>query len=137
MEQITPNTIIIFSIAIILYSLSIVVILFTVIPLQIKEATVKNGLQTLRTKLLIKGVLALIVAITSILILLTVLIVDGSAAERFIFFLLLLNASVILGKSVIDNRIYHEQYTPEAKKVHKRVDVEEKKQKVIDDKNMI
>jgi CDP-diglyceride synthetase len=116
-----------FTTSIIFFSMAIVIIVFTVIPLQFKEAFVKNGLQKLRKKLLIKGVAILLVAITSILALTGRFVVGVSEVARYyIVIMVVANATGILVLAVLDYLIYHEQYTPEAKKIHVLVDKLEK-----------
>ncbi len=116
-----------FTTAIVFYAMTIAVELFSVIPLQIKEAGVKNGLQKLRKKLLIKGVILIFIAATSILALLGRFIVGPAEAARwFIVSMVIINSAGILVKSLLDYLIYHEQYTPEAKRVHELVDEAEK-----------
>jgi len=98
-----------------------------VIPLQLKQVEVKNGLIKLRKQMLTKGVLSIIVIIATIAVLATVLIApDIDILAYFIAGLVLIQAIGILGKSFIDYKIYHQQYSQVSKDMHERIEVLEK-----------
>lgn len=122
-------------IALIFYAISIIVIFIagaivasTVIPLQWKEAEVKNGLRTLRKQMLAKGLLTLTI-VTAALIALTIryFITDLDLARIIISGLVICFALSLLGKALIDYKIYHQSYTPENKKLHEKFEVLEEK----------
>lgn len=121
------------NIAIIIRVLSFIILLSQIIPLQVKEAGVKNGLRKLRLMLLVLGISLFI----GNLIALWLLFTTNTALNTNVLarFNQILTAIMLLIPSIALYLIYHSQYTPEAKIVHKEVDRQEKKQKVIDDKN--
>lgn len=93
-----------------------------VIPLQVKQAGVKNGLRLLRKQMLAKGFLALFITVISIVVLTLRYIYDGDFLPYAITGLVLLHALGVLGKSVIDYEIYHHQYSPESKRMHEKIE---------------
>lgn len=101
------------------------ILLLQIIPLQIREAGVKNGLGKLRILLLIMG-FSLFVANTIALwlIFFTFQNLGGSASTRLIQ---IASALFLLIPAIALYYIYHQQYTPEAKRVHVEVDKQEKK----------
>lgn len=105
--------------------ITFVILLILIIPLQIKEAGVKNGLGKLRILLLLVGFSLFIAnAIALWLIIFTLTSLSGSASTRLIQ---IASALFLLIPSVALYFIYHSQYTLEAKKVHVEVDKQEKK----------
>jgi len=112
-------------IAILIRILSTVIIVFQLIPLQIKEANVKNGLRILRLQLLIVGITLFVTNVVSIG-LIADSIMDVVPASIFNASLQILNSLAILIFSIVLYFIYHNQYSPEAKKVHTEVDKQEK-----------
>ena len=125
------------NISIIIRLIAFIILLFQIIPLQIKEAGVLNGLKKLRLLLLILGISLFIAnAIALWLLISTISLLGGSVETRLIQ---ILSAMFILIPSIALYFIYHSQYTLEAKIVHKEVDKQEKKaekkQKIIDNKN--
>lgn len=116
-------------IALIFYGLSIVAIVMAgiitisfVIPLQLKEAGVKNGLSTLRKQMLAKGFLHILIVIVAFLTLtMRHIIADLDVARVMISMLVLFFSLGLLGKSFIDSRIYRQQYTPESKRFHEEI----------------
>jgi dipeptide/tripeptide permease len=112
-------------VAILIRILSTIIIVFQLIPLQIKEANVKNGLRKLRLQLLIVGITLFITNVVSIG-LIADSIMDIVPASIFNALLQILNSLAILIFSIVLYLIYHNQYTPEAKKVHTEVDRQEK-----------
>lgn len=121
---------IVFFLSILIHVLSAVITLSFVIPLQVKEARVKNGLALLRKQLLFKGVLALVIIVVAICVLSLRYFIEDVPTLRYITVSLVLVHSLgILGKVWIDYQIYHQQYTPESKEFHAKVEALEKSQK--------
>lgn len=109
-------------ISIFLYVLTVIVTTAFVIPLQVKQAFVRNGLAILRRQLLFKGVLSLIVALVSILALTSRYFIDGELNRYVIVILILIHSTSTFGKSVIDLIVYHQQYSPENKLRHEKIE---------------
>lgn len=112
-----------------------VIVISFVIPLQMKEAGVKNGLAFLRKQLLAKGFLAITTIITAVLALtIRNVITDLDLARFLVSGTVLVFSLSILGKAIIDYKVYHQQYTDENKDLHARFDTFEKKHKAKLDK---
>lgn len=116
----------IFYIAVIMHVAAGILTLACVIPLQLREAGVKNGLRKLRQQLLVKGLLSLAVIVFSIMALTgRSFLPDGLTRFGMITFVMA-HAIGILGKAYIDYQIYHQQYTEESKRMHEKIDALEK-----------
>ena len=90
-----------------------------VIPLQYEQSKVKNGLVVLRKYMLKKGVLSLVVIIFSILALtLRFLPLEEHMYRYIIVTIIFVHALGTCSKSVVDYRIYHQQYSEDSKKLH-------------------
>jgi hypothetical protein len=127
-------------IALLFRVISSIVLIFLLIPLQLKEAKVKNGLRMLRLKLLSVGFILLVTNILSIgLIFITG--VDVVLLKILTAVLQFMNAVSALALALVFLSIYHQSYTEAAKKVHIEVDkqekLDEKKNKVIDNKKRV
>lgn len=89
-----------------------------IIPLQIKEAGVKNGLRILRKELLFSGIIMFLINTIG----LSVIVVNyffGAAATQIVTpIITLLNSVGFLTIALIKLNIYHQQYTPENKRIH-------------------
>ena len=121
---------IVFFISISLYVVAGVIITAFVIPLQVKEAGVHNGLRVLRKQMLLKGFLALVVAVASIVALTARFFIGDTDTLRYIITgVILLHAVGTLWKSWIDYKIYHQQYSPQSKEFHKKVEALENRRK--------
>ena len=107
--------------SIIIRVISSVILLFFFIPLQIKEAFVRNGLKKLRIQLLIIGIIILITNVLTGYILWEILVtytrerLDNVMAQ-------LLNAIAYLILSVIFYQMYKFQYSEQSKEFHKKID---------------
>lgn len=113
---------IIFALSIIILVIAGIVVAAFVIPLQYKESKVKNGLATLRKHMLIKGLLAETVILLAIFCLIARFIIPNADILRYLITGMILVFSLgLLGKALIDFKIYHQQYTPESKKLHERI----------------
>lgn len=103
---------------------------FMVIPLQIKEALVKNGLITLRRQMLIGGVTISILSLVVLFTLLELVIKQVALPARTEFFQLL-NAFSFFILATTYHKIYHQQFSPKQKHIHKLAsDIERKENKV-------
>lgn len=112
-----------------LYVATILLEASLVIPLQFKEAGVKNGLKVLREQLLMKGVVSLVVALTSVMALTSRYFLDGEINRYVIVIAIVVNALGIFAKAFLDYRIYHQEYTEVNKQFHARVAEMEAKEK--------
>lgn len=93
-----------------------------VIPLQFQQSKVKNGLVLLRRQMLIKGLLSLIVIIVSVFALMgRWLPFNGDTIRYAVLLFISTHAVGILGKSYIDYRIYHQQYSEHSKQMHQKI----------------
>lgn len=111
------------SIALRIFS-TIILVLF-VLPLQIKEANVKNGLHKLRLQMLFLGLTIIFVNIIASFILFDIII-------RNLFISLnskllqMTNATAFVVLSIICSNIYHQQFTHEQKVLHEKIEKLEK-----------
>jgi len=96
--------------------LSASIIPIFLIPLQVKQAGVKNGLGKLRKQMLTKGLIGELVALVSLyfigLIALRIF-QTGQIIGTLTQMALLLFSAGKFGNDFIDYLIYHQQYTPE------------------------
>lgn len=104
--------------------ISCILIGIFLIPLQIKEANVKNGLRILRFQLLAGGIILFLTNIFSLAFL--VLAMD-TPQKPLNALLQIINAIAFLVLSWIAMTIYRTQYTDEAKAYHAKIDKLEKK----------
>lgn len=103
-----------------------------VIPLQVAESRVKNGLHKLRQQLLAKGVLSEIAVIVSVFALTSRFFITVPDTNRYVITILVLTLALCtLGNSHIDSRIYRQQYTLENKKLHEKIEKLEKSKKSV------
>lgn len=111
--------------AILLHILSAIIVGFFVIPLQIREAGVKNGLRKLRVQLLIYGFTIEGLSIVTIIILSSryfKTLVDAQVLRLLILLLVLLHAIAFFGLAIVGWLIYHQQYSDENKEVHEKIE---------------
>lgn len=92
-----------------------------IIPLQIKEANVKNGLLILRRELLISGVMLLLINSLGLCIILLRYFVGDTIARIVSEVVTLFNSLGLFAVGLIKYQIYHQEYTPENKKKHDRI----------------
>jgi len=101
-------------------TIATIIIVWQIIPLQIKENKIKNGLRRLRAELLIMDFTLLITNLLSMLLIIT--------SKGFIpinsVILQVVNSVAILVFAIVLYLIYNEQYTPESKEIHRRVDAQ-------------
>jgi hypothetical protein len=94
----------------------------TVIPLQIKEARVVNGLAKLRRQMLISGVAVWLVAVFGFLMLLFSLFYPFDELFMEMLVISLTTSLVIVAET--KHRIYHQQYTAEHKAISRKIQQE-------------
>lgn len=117
---------IVFFISILLYVIAGFITAAFVIPLQYEQSKVKNGLRGLRKQMLLKGLFALTVILASIIALtLRFFPFDENILRYIIVTMIAIHAGGTLGKSIIDFKIYHTQYSDENKKLHEKFEKEE------------
>lgn len=97
-------------------------LLVTVIPLQIREAQVKNGLAKLRRHLLLSGVSIMHVSLIGFIILILSIIHPNNGLLMEFLVLLLVCLLVIVAETKY--AIYHEQYTEEHKELSRKIQAE-------------
>jgi hypothetical protein len=110
-------------IAILIRIIAALLIIFQIIPLQFKEAQVKNGLGRLRKQLLIVGFTLFLTNLLAI----TLIHITKDSTSDLPTLIQIINAFALLILAYILYLIYHEQYTPESKKIHKQIDKAQKK----------
>lgn len=104
-----------------------------VIPLQIKEINVKNGLRSLRKQMLLIGISLTFLNILSIIFIIFRLFLDRENYMLLSGGLSIVNGIGFLFMAYILYKIYHQQYTPEQKEHHDKVEkLEIKEQKRLD-----
>lgn len=119
---------IVFFISIIMLTIAGFVAAAFVIPLQVKEAGVRNGLAKLRKQLLLKGFLTFgIITVAIIVLSLRYIIHDTNILRYIITSLIFLYSFFFLVQVYVDYMIYTQQYTEESKKLHDKIDKLEKK----------
>ncbi len=100
-------------------------LIWQIIPLGIKEATVKNGLRQLRFQLLVVQIGLLAADLIALwLIFETLEKVKETISTPIIQ---IISALFLLVPVVALYLVYHNQYTPESREVHRQVDIAEKK----------
>lgn len=111
---------------------SCIVVALFVIPLQVKEARVKNGLALLRKQLLAFGFLVATLAIVGATVLtLRYFVPDQETRMTITVMLVLAHSLGFLGMAVIGYKMYHQQYTDESKLLHAKLDKLEKRRKAM------
>lgn len=91
----------------------------TVIPLQVKEARVVNGLAKLRRQLLISGISIMTVAFVGLIMLLLSLMFPRNGMLMEILVVVLVIALIVNAET--KHAIYHQQYTPEHKELSRKI----------------
>lgn len=97
------------------------------IPLQMKEAGVKNGLLKLRKRMLHEMVILLILCVTSVAALSLRFFIDGEVAKYTTVVLVLIFALGLISLAINKVMMYREQYSDESKDLHAKVALEEKR----------
>jgi ABC-type multidrug transport system fused ATPase/permease subunit len=114
-------------ISILLHISSAIIVTKFVIPLQIRESKVQNGLLSLRRELLRFGITILVISILTVITLSVRFFVSNTDIARVVsVILVLVHSMTFLYLSTIIYRIYNTQYTPEQKDLHRRMSQAEK-----------
>lgn len=119
--------------SIIVRIISCIILAIFLIPLQIKEAEVKNGLRVLRIQLLISGLILFFTNLFSIIFFFITLDIPQKPLHNSIQ---TINSLSFLALSLIAQAIYRTQYTDEAKDYHEKIDKLEKEAEVKKNKNI-
>lgn len=101
--------------------MSCIILLGYCIPLQIREAGVKNGLRKLRLELLLFGLILLFTNVTTMHFLVDQFI-HNIVPTKISIRLQLINAFSFLCLSGIGYAIYSTQYTEESKQLHEKIE---------------
>lgn len=123
----------IYLLAILFHIVALIICLAFVIPLQIKEARVKNGLKMLRVQMLGSGLTIIFLSIFSIIALTIPLIfadrpLYSPRTEPFELYqyisigVVFFHSLGFLVLALIKRAMYHQQYSDYQKAIHKRVD---------------
>lgn len=117
----------VYLLCIVISTATLMVTLFFVVPLQIKKATVQNGLSSLRKKLLAKGVLSLFMSIITVFILSSRFFLDGEIVRYLNTALILFFSLFWFIREIIESSIYHTQFTDDQIELHHKIFNEEVK----------
>lgn len=118
---------VVFAVSIVLYILAAITIAGFVIPLQVEQTGVKNGLVWLRRTMLRKEFLSILVIIASIFALTARFFIHEVEILRYIITsLIFIHAFGTYGKAKYDRDIYTHQYSDESKELHRKIDALEK-----------
>jgi len=98
--------------------LATIILLWQIIPLQVKESQVRNGLRKFRVQLLIVDFTLLL---TNLFAMVLIAMTKGQV-EFLPVCIQIVNAISILILVIVLYYMYHDQYTPESKEIHRRVD---------------
>lgn len=103
---------------IIIRIITAVIFLCFIIPLQIKEARVKNGLAVLRLELLVSGIILFFVNTFGLSVIVLRYLFGDSVVQKVTEFITIFNSIGFLFIACIKFHIYHREYTPENKQIH-------------------
>jgi hypothetical protein len=92
-----------------------------IIPLQIKQVHVRNGLKLLRTELLVSGIILFLVNTIGLFIIVVRPYVDPVQLRIFTDFIALFNSFGFFAIAIIKFQIYNSQYTPENILLHEHL----------------
>lgn len=109
--------------------LSSIMVLFFLLPLQIKEAKVKNSLKSLRVELLACGIILLLINFFSLFFLIDLWMKD-TPQKLTNSGLQIINALAYFALALLGNFMYRQQFTDEAKEFHAQIQkLEDEKKK--------
>lgn len=114
-------------VSIIVRIIAFFLMIFFLIPLQVKEVGVKNGLLKLRYQLLFLGIILLFINFTSVIFLYDDLTNATMPASNLSIYLRIINGIAHLFLSFILLSIYKQQYTEKNKILHEKIDKLERK----------
>lgn len=112
--------------SILFYIASFITATFFLVPLQFKQALVKNGLSILRRQMLRKGMLSIFVSLAGVIVLTSRFYVGNEIAQIIIPLFVLVNSFCFFLIVLIGSRIYHYHYTDKNIRLHERLDKLEK-----------
>lgn len=110
-----------YMIAVIIHILSMVIHTYSVLRLQFKEAGVKNGLRSLRIRMLVWGITLELISLITIFVLVSRFFFSGDSARYSIVTLILIHAVGTLSNAVNWRHIYREQFSEESKALHREM----------------
>ena len=113
--------------ALIIRVITSIILLALVIPLQYRQATVKNGLKTLRKALLFSGFLIFWVNTVGLVIIVIRPIAHPETVKFVTDFVSVLNIFGFFALAVLWLLIYRQQFTDINIKLHEKIEKEEKK----------
>lgn len=112
----------------VVYFISVAIHAFTlffalafVIPLQVREARVRNGLVKLRKLMLTGGIIIISLSMISILALTSRYYLDGVIVRYVTVALILLHSLGFLSFTLIQRAIYKSQYSERQKDLHEKI----------------
>lgn len=103
-----------------------IIFLKFIIPLQIKENSVKNGLRTLRKELLISGITIFLINTVGLSLIVFKQIFNDDITNFLTDGITIFNSLGFLVIAYLKYEIYHSQYTPKNKQLHARIEQYEK-----------
>jgi len=95
-----------------------IIFLAFIIPLQWKEANVKNGLKKLRKQLLVSGLIIFHLNIIGLSVVLIKYVTGDSSLQGITEIVTLISSLGFFAIAIIEYQVYHQRYTPEQKKLH-------------------
>ena len=116
-----------FYLSILLHTASFVINLFFIIPLQVKQSRVKNGLIGLRKQMLFWGISFQVLTTASILALtMRFFISDPIWLRSIVNVIIFIHATSMIMKAILLYKIYHTQFSPENVSLHAKHAKDEK-----------
>lgn len=112
----------IFGISIGLLLVTLIIVVTFLLPLQLKEYAVKNGLAKLRKRLVFSGISLMLLCLISIVVLSARFFINGEFARYTISGLIFLYALGFIANALNWLAMYREQYTDENKQLHEKID---------------
>jgi len=113
--------------SIIIRIITSIILLWLVIPLQIKQAQVKNGLKTLRKALLLSGLLLFLINTVGLIIIVIRPIANSATVKLVIDIASIINSIGFFSLGILWFLIYKQQFTDKNIKLHEKVEKQEKK----------
>ena len=115
---------VIYGLAVFIHFVALFVHAGYVIPLQIREANVKNGLRSLRVLMLASGLVMIALNIVSIFVLTSRFFIPAGDLYRYLsVFMVLLHAIGFLAFAIIKRKMYRTQYSDKQKELHEKIEV--------------
>jgi len=113
--------------SIIIRIITSIILLWLVIPLQIKQAQVKNGLKTLRKALLLSGLLLFLIDTVGLIIIVIRPIANSATIKLVIDIASIINSIGLFSLGILWFLIYKQQFTDKNIKLHEKVEKRKKK----------